>query len=158
MAQIARTKDPKAAEAARTTAARAIDTAGDMAEQGRDKTLRVIQKTAATAEAMADGSQNATQRFAALSAPATSRMLQTESHPARFWMELAGEQMVQNLAFMNRLAATRDWREALALQHAFTRDSVARLNEGMSRSMGLSGKAMARLLTAGRGETDSRVA
>jgi hypothetical protein len=154
MAQIARTKDPKAAEAARTTAARAIDTAGDMAEQGRDKTLRVVEKTAATAEAMADGSRDAAQRLAALSTQAASKTLQTEVQPARFWLELANEQTARNLAFMSKLATTRDWREALAIQQAFARDSFARMNEGMSRSMILGGKSMARLLTASRGETD----
>jgi hypothetical protein len=169
MAQIAKNDADKATDAAKDTAGnvtriakegadKAADTTREVAEKTRDVAGRVAARTASVAD---DATQRSTQmlrRSTELGTRAMSGLFQADGEFARAWLDLAGEQVTHNIETMRKLAATRDWREALALQHAFTRDSVARLNEGMSRSMGLSGKAMARLLTAGRGETDSRVA
>jgi hypothetical protein len=149
MAQIARTTGSKTAETGKVMVARAADTARDMADQSRDTTLRVVQETASTAEAVAGRQADAAQHLAAVPTQA-AKMLQAEGNPARFWLELIGEQMTQNIAVMSRLATTRDWREAVAIQQALARDSLARMNQGMSRSMGLGGRVMARLLAAGR--------
>ena len=65
---------------------------------------------------------------------------------ARFWLDLVREQMQRNLDTMQRLAAVRDWREALEIQNEYMRESMAGMTQGMHRQMDLAGTMTSRLL------------
>ena len=56
--------------------------------------------------------------------------------PISFWLQLAGEQMVQNIEVMGKLATSRHWPEALVIQQGFAQASYARLARGMTCHLG----------------------
>ena len=56
--------------------------------------------------------------------------------PVSFWLQLAGEQMVQNIEVMGRLATSRHWPEALVIQQGFAQASYVRLVKGMTCHLG----------------------
>ena len=51
-------------------------------------------------------------------------------------LQLAGEQMVQNIEVMGKLATSRHWPEALVIQQGFAQASYARLARGMTCHLG----------------------
>ena len=57
-----------------------------------------------------------------------------ESDLARFWLEMTRDQAQHTIETMQRLAAVRDWREALELQSEYLRESMARMAEGICGS------------------------
>jgi Hemerythrin HHE cation binding domain/Phasin protein len=85
--------------------------------QAMDAAGRAVQETAASVS-------GATRRYHA----ATSQVLAAEGDLAGFWLELAREQVAHNAETWRKLAATRDWREALELQGTLVRDSVGRMS------------------------------
>ena len=103
------------AEATQAIADRSAGTAREMVLKGNKPTLRLVEPTP-----------------------------MAEDNPASFWLTLAGEQMTQNIEVLRKLATSRDWREALAIQNGFARDSYARLARGMSCHLGLSAHPMTR--------------
>ena len=50
-----------------------------------------------------------------------------------FWFQRGVEQLAHNSQSLKKLAAARDWQEALQIQNSFLGDGLSRLNEGMSR-------------------------
>src|SRR6478735_3291278 len=56
--------------------------------------------------------------------------------PVSFWLQLAGEQMVQNIEVMGKLATSRHWPEALAIQQGFAQASYVRMARGMTCHLG----------------------
>ena len=50
-----------------------------------------------------------------------------------FWFQRGTEQLAHNSQTLKKLAAARDWREALEIQNSFLRDGLSRLNDGMTR-------------------------
>ena len=50
-----------------------------------------------------------------------------------FWFLRGTEQLAHNSLTLTKLAAARDWQEALRIQNSFLREGLSRLNEGMSR-------------------------
>ena len=49
-----------------------------------------------------------------------------------FWFLRGTEQLAHNSLTLTKLAAARDWQEALEIQESFLRDGLWQLNEGMS--------------------------
>ena len=47
--------------------------------------------------------------------------------PVSFWLQLAGEQMIQSVEVIGKLATSRHWPEALAIQQGFAQASYARM-------------------------------
>ena len=56
--------------------------------------------------------------------------------PISFWLQLAGEQMVQNIEVMGKLATSWHWPEASVIQQGFAQASYARLARGMTCHLG----------------------
>jgi hypothetical protein len=106
MAQIATTKTT--AEAAGATADRSAGTVRATAPQGTKPMLRLVEPTKGV----------------------------TKRDPVSFWLQLAGEQMVQNIEVMGKLATSRHWPEALVIQQGFAQASYARMARGMARHLG----------------------
>ncbi len=106
MVQIATTRT--AAEAARATADWSAGTARAMILQGRKPVLRLVEATKVV----------------------------VKRDPVSFWLQLAGEQMIQNIEVMGKLATSRHWPEALVIQQGFAQASYARLARGMTCHLG----------------------
>jgi len=135
MAQIATTKS--VAEVAQATAGRSAGTAPAIVWPGTKPMLRLVEPTAALAK----------------------------REPVSFWLELAGEQMIQSVEVMGKLATSRHWPEALAIQQGFAQASYARMTRWMSCHLGWPASVMlkasqsmpnrkAPLLTVARISTD----
>jgi hypothetical protein len=60
--------------------------------------------------------------------------------------------VTHNLETFRSLAVTRDWREALEIQNAFARDSLARMAEGASRYLEIASDTTAHLFATGEDE------
>ena len=102
MAQIATTKS--VAEVAQATTGRSAGTAPAIVWPGTTPMLRLVEPTAALAK----------------------------REPVSFWLELAGEQMIQSVEVIGKLATSRHWPEALAIQQGFAQASYARMAKGIS--------------------------
>ena len=87
------------------------------AQQAADLAGQAVQQTAGSAA-------GAVRRYH----EATAEVLEAERALAGLWLELASEQMRQNVEIMGKLAAARAWPEALEVQNAFVRDSLDRMN------------------------------
>ena len=61
-----------------------------------------------------------------------------------FWFQRGTEQLVHTSQTLKKLAAARDWQEALEIQNSFLRDGLSRLNDGMSRYASEAGRIVAR--------------
>ena len=93
-----------ATEAARATTDWSAGTARAMILQGKKPMLRLVEPTKVV----------------------------VNRDPVSFWLQLAGEQMVQNIEVMGKLATSRHWPEALVIQQGFAQASYARLARGMA--------------------------
>ena len=79
--------------------------------------------------------------------PATQaalEMVKVGGAVAGFWFQRGTEQLAHNTQTLNKLAAARDWREALEIQNSFLCDGLSRLNDGMSRYANEAGRIVAR--------------
>jgi hypothetical protein len=98
----------------------ATETGAEVATRGSRQVMdaagQAVQQTAASAS-------GATRRYHA----AASQLLTAESGLAGFWLELVREQVAQGAETFGKLAATRDWREALELQGTLVRGSFERM-------------------------------
>ncbi|HKH67768.1 MAG TPA: phasin family protein, partial [Reyranella sp.] len=124
---------------------------GAAAEAGADVVARgsrqaagaagqAVRRTAASASA-------ATRRYHA----AVSQVFKAEGGLAGFWLELMREQVAHNAETFGKLAATRDWREAVELQGTLVRRSFERLGRLNGRYL----EAVQAVLTAaGSAATD----
>ena len=119
----------KTAEAVTAATERTIEGARDMAERARRPMVRLMSGQAA---------------------PEMAELVGAEADLARFWLDLVREQMQRNIDTMQRLAAVRDWREALEIQNEYIRESMAGMTQGMHRQMDLAGTMTSRLLATGR--------
>ena len=99
-----------ATEAARATTDWSAGTARAMILQGKKPTLRLVEPTKVV----------------------------VSRDPVSFWLQLAGEQMIQNIEVMGRLATSRHWPEALVIQQGFAQASYVRLVKGMTCHLGWS--------------------
>ena len=152
MAQIAKAKNHQPVEAAKPGPDRVIGTARAAAKNGTETTFRLTGKTASTTTRDPAGSSAATARHVlGLPARAASEMAQASGALARFWLEQVNEQVASNARTLNKLAAAHGWRERLAIQSAFVGDSLARLGEGVSRYVDLTGTMVARPRGTGAG-------
>jgi hypothetical protein len=87
------------------------------AQQAADLAGQAVQPTAGSAVGAVHRYQEA-----------TAEVLEAERALAGLWLELASEQVRQNVEIIGQLAAARAWPEALAVQNAFVRDSLDRMN------------------------------
>lgn len=130
-------------------AAEAID---QTADQARETTETLAEATEAALERGREVAERAaapTMRLVLDEAgPAMRDLVKAETDLAAFWIELAREQMQRNVQTMQRLAATRDWREALEIQHDYVHQTMTRLGQGMTRQMEMAGDMTSRWLSA----------
>ena len=68
----------------------------------------------------------------------SSRRSPGQARPRQLLAQLAGEQMIQNIEVMGKLATSRHWPEALVIQQGFAQASYARLARGMTCHLGWS--------------------
>lgn len=80
--------------------------------------------------------------------PAMRDLVKAETDLAAFWIEFGREQMQRNVQTLQRLAATRDWREAMEIQHDYVHQSMTRLGQGMTRQMEMAGDMASRWFSA----------
>ena len=136
MAQIATTRTDKAAAEATKAAAhpRAADVARDLTDKAQGTTLRLIEKTAATAEDRVGIGSPATAKPSVVlpTQAAAFEMLKAGGAVASFWLQQVNDQLAHHARTLRKLAAARDWRERLEIQRSFLHDSLARLNQGVS--------------------------
>ena len=149
MAQIATTEaDRTAAVTAwgETIPASATDVPADLPTKPRNRTLHLIEQTAATAKnmvgtAVPDGAKRG------LLLPTTQaalEMVKVGGAVVGFWFQRGTEQLVHTSQTLKQLAAARDWQEALEIQNSFLRDGLSQLNDGMSRYASEAGRIVAR--------------
>ena len=140
MAQIATTRTDKAAAEATKAAAhpRAANVARDLTDKAQGTTLRLIEKTAATAEdrvgigSPATAKPSANPSVVLPTQAAAFEMLKAGGAVASFWLQQVNDQLAHHARTLRKLAAARDWRERLEIQRSFLHDSLARLNQGVS--------------------------
>ena len=84
-----------------------------------------------------------------------SAVVEAEGELTGLWLELTREQVARNVELLGRLAATRDWREALEVQQGFLRESLDRANRLHGRYLELVWGALA---SAGRGDQGDKAA
>jgi hypothetical protein len=159
MAQIATTRNDKAAAEATKAAAhpRAADVARDLTDKAQGTTLRLIEKTAATAEdrigigTPATAKPSAKPNVVQPTQTAAFEMLKAGGAVAGFWLQQGNNQLAHHARTLRKLAAARDWRERLEIQSSFLHDSLARLNQGVSHYVDVTAAMAARLREARAG-------
>lgn len=142
-------------DTARNNGKQTGEVAAEAIDQTADHAHATTETLAAATEAALDRGREAVDRAAPMvrlvldeAGPAMRDLVRAETDLAALWIELTREQMQRNVQTMQRLAATRDWREALEIQHDFVHQSMARLGEGMTRQMEMAGDMTSRWLSA----------
>jgi hypothetical protein len=156
----------QAAEAAERGAQEAAAATAQSAEVVVESGLRLVEASSDVAEAGADAAvrggresldlvADAAQRTAAATSEGIDRQrgvasaaVEAEGQLTGLWLELTREQVARNVELLGRLAAARDWREALEVQHGFVRESLDRASRLHGRYLELVWRALA---SAGRG-------
>jgi DNA repair exonuclease SbcCD ATPase subunit len=114
-------------EIAARSGLRAVEAGGAATEAGAEVAARgsrqVMDAAGQTVRQTAASASGATRRYHA----AASQLLTAEGGLAGFWLELVREQVAQGAETFGKLAATRDWREALELQGTLVRGSFERM-------------------------------
>jgi hypothetical protein len=114
-------------EIAAQSGLRAVEAGGAATEAGAEVAARgsrqVMDAAGQTVQQTAASASGATRRYHA----AASQLLTAEGGLAGFWLELVREQVAQGAETFGKLAATRDWREALELQGTLVRGSFERM-------------------------------
>lgn len=163
----------QAAEAAEPGAREAAAAAARLAEVAAESGLRLVEAGSGAAQAGAEAAAQGAREGLDLVADAAQRTAKATSDEIRqhqgtasaaveaegeltgLWLELTREQVARNVALLGRLAATRDWREALEVQQAFLRESLDRANRLHGRYLELVWGALA---SAGRGDQSDKAA
>jgi hypothetical protein len=114
-------------EIAAQSGLRAVEAGGAATEAGAEVAARgsrqVMDAAGQTVRQTAASASGAARRYHA----AASQLLTAEGGLAGFWLELVREQVAQGAETFGKLAATRDWREALELQGTLVRGSFERM-------------------------------
>jgi hypothetical protein len=113
-------------EAGSITTEAGAEMAAHGAQQGLDLAREATQRTAASASDAARRYQNA-----------ASEVFEAEADLTGLWLELAREHVAQHVEVFGKLAAARDWQEALEVQNAYVRDSFDRMNRLNSRYLAM---------------------
>lgn len=137
MAQIANTEaDRTAAVTARreTFPHSTADVTPDLSNKTQNTMLYLVEKTAAPAKIMVGPSvpDDAKRGLLLPTTQAALEMVKVGGAVVGFWFLRGTEQLAHNSLTLTKLAAARDWQEALEIQESFLRDGLWRLNEGMS--------------------------
>ena len=149
MPQIVHTEADRTATVAIRRAANlhsAVGLPAGLAVKPQNTTLRLVEKAAATAKELFSTSipDGAKQDLLLPAAQAALEMVKVGGAVAGFWFQRGTEQLAHNTQTLNKLAAARDWQEALAIQNSFFCDGLSRLNDGMSRYANEAGRIVAR--------------
>lgn len=104
-------------------------------------TTRTTAEAAGAAGAMADWSAGTAHARSLQGKKPMLRLVEptkvvVKRDPISFWLQLAGEQMVQNIEVMGKLATSRHWPKALVIQQGFAQASYARLAKEMTCHLG----------------------
>jgi hypothetical protein len=115
-------------EIAAQSGLRAVEAGGAATEAGAEVAARGSRQVmdaagGQTVRQTAASASDAARRYHA----AASQLLTAEGGLAGFWLELVREQVAQGAETFGKLAATRDWREALELQGTLVRGSFERM-------------------------------
>ena len=162
MAQIANTDaEGSAAVTARreTFPHSTADVTPDLSHKTQNTTLYLVDKTAAPARNMVgtSGPNSTTPGLLLPTTQAALEMAKVGGAVVGFWFQRGVEQLAHNSQSLKKLAAVRDWQEGLEIQVSFLRDSLSRLNEGMSRYADEVGRIVARSRDARAGASAATV-
>jgi hypothetical protein len=124
--------------------------APERATAADDDIARTGRRMVETAEDLTGRSAETIQDLLALPSRAAMKLFTAEGELACAWVELAGQQAAHQAETLQRLAAARDWREAVEIQKGFVHDSLGRVAEAVDRCLDLQGElVVANLLGAG---------
>jgi hypothetical protein len=131
--------------------------AADTAKEATDRTVSLTKETTnrATdaAKAATDRAGDASRRVIEGASRAVGTAARADNDLARLWIEVTQEQLQHNAETFQRLAAVRDWRQAIDIQSAYIQDSLSRMADALSRHMDLAGSFTSRLIETGRSQT-----
>jgi hypothetical protein len=157
---------PQAGSAPARAANVAADTANGTSDTGARGSGRTIARSADAVPrraehatpAVAPTGRAADGELAALPSWALAELFKTEGAFARVWVELVSIQMACNAETLQRLAATRGWREAVAIHQEFVRDNLARVADAVDRCLVLQHELVTRVLAAAGEERSQQAA
>jgi hypothetical protein len=122
----------------------------------RGETGRAVEgagrKTVDLAQDVANRSADTARRTFDASARGAKSVFNAENDLARLWLETASEQFRHNVETLQRLAAVRDWHEAVDVQGAYVRESLERTARLVEAYLDVTGAAAQRMLSAGQKE------
>ena len=147
-AQEAAAATARSAEVAVESGLRLVEASSDVAEAGAEAAVRGGRESLDLVADAAQRTAAATSEGIGRQQGAASAAVEAEGELAGLWLELTREQVARNVELLGRLAAARDWREALEVQHGFVRESLDRAGRLNSRYLELVWRALA---SAGRG-------
>lgn len=140
MAQIANRDDTaRAADARKEAGDTNVELAREMGGRNAEAVKDAARRAGEIGRRTVDGAAQAAQDMA-----------DAEQDAARLWFDAAGEQLRHNIETFQRLAAVRDWREAVEIQGTYVRESMSRLAHLLSAQLEAFGSVTSRLVAAGR--------
>lgn len=138
MSQTKSAEHNKTIEQARSNGNKAVDTAHDATETGKQALRDVSERTERHAEKSMDVALQAVED--------TGKQMQAASKSgnelAGFWLQTMQEQTVHNIEAMQKIAKARDLQDKLAVQSEFFSVSLQRLQDVFSRYMEMTGNTM----------------
>ena len=118
---------------------------GRAAEDAGKKTVDAVQD-------MANRTADTARRTFDASTRGAKSVFNTENDLARLWLQTASEQFRHNIETLQRLAAVRDWHEAVDIQGTYVRESLERMAHLLESYFDVTGAAAQRMLSAGQKE------
>lgn len=109
-------------------------------------------KTVDVAQDIANRTADTARRTFDASTRGAKSVFNTENDLARLWLQTASEQFRHNIETLQRLAAVRDWHEAVDVQGAYVRESLERMAHLLESYFDVTGAAAQRMLSAGQKE------
>lgn len=109
-------------------------------------------KTVDVAQDMANRTADTARRTFDASTRGAKSVFNTENDLARLWLQTASEQFRHNIETLQRLAAVRDWHEAVDIQGTYVRESLERMAHLLESYFDVTGAAAQRMLSAGQKE------
>jgi hypothetical protein len=137
-------------------AGKSADAEPRRAEQAASTTARLAPQDAPITAAPTG--RSAETELATLPSWALAELFKAEGAFARVWVELVSIQMACNAETLQRLAATRGWREAVPIHQEFVRDNLARVADAVDRCLVLQHELVTRVLAAAGEERSQQVA
>ena len=114
-------------QATETTVGSGLRVVETAVTSGAETAVRDLRRTAAAAGRVTADTAGAAAEAARLYRGTAAEVLEAERDLASFWLELASEQVKQNVETVSRLVAVRGWQDAVEVQRALVRDSFERM-------------------------------